>query len=193
MKEYELDGRKLNVDFATSRSTPNTTPRDKFQNRAKAFGDQLSQPSDTLFVGNLSFDVGQDALSTAFGEYGTIMSVRIPTFPDSGQPKGFGYVTFSSVDEAKGALEGLQGADIEGRSARLDYSQPRAPGDSSRGGRGGLGGRGGGGRGGFGDRGRGGRGGFGDRGGRGGFRGGARPNTTNRGGFGDFSGKKVTF
>ena len=197
MKGHQLDGRQLNVDFATARSN-NSTPRDKQQARARTYGDSLSEPSDTVFVGNLSFDAGQDALSSAFDDYGTILSVRIPTNPETSQPKGFAYVTFSSVDEAKAAVESLQGADVEGRPVRLDFSQPRT-GGGDRGGRGGFGGRG---RGGFGDRG--GRGGFGDRGGRGGFggrgrggdrggRGAPRTNTTNRGGFGDFAGKKMTF
>lgn len=130
------------------------------------------------------------------------MGVRLPTDRETGAPKGFGYVTFSSVDEAKVAFDAMQGADLAGRSLRLDYSQPRPNnGDSPA-----RGGRGGGGRGGFGDRGGrgsfggrgggGGRGGFGDRGGRGAGRGGSRGGrggSTNRGGFGDFSGKKTTF
>lgn len=181
MSGRELDGRKLNVDFSNG---PTNQPN-RVQSRAKSFGDVQSPPSDTLFIGNLSFDAGQDAISTAFGEYGTILGVRLPTDRESGQPKGYGYVTFSSVDEAKVALESMQGIQIEGRPVRLDFSQPRPErSDSFRGGRGGFGG--------FGGRGeRGGRGGRG----RGGFdRGrGGRPNTTNRGGFGDFSGRKTTF
>jgi nucleolin len=192
----DLDGRKLNVDYATSRN--NGDQRDKVQSRAKTFGDQTSDPTDTLWIGNISFQVDQDQLSTAFQEYGTVLGVRLPTDRETGALKGFGYVTYSSVDEAKAAMETMQGADLAGRSLRLDFSQPRPNnGDSPvRGGRGG-------GRGGFGDRGRGGfggrgggRGGFGDRGGRGGGRGnarGGRGGTTNRGGFGDFSGRKTTF
>lgn len=144
--------------------------------------------------------MGQETVSEAFGEWGTILGVRLPTDRDTGELKGFGYVTFASVDEAKAALENMQGAEIAGRACRLDFSQPRPPNGEAGGRGGGFGGRGGGrggfgarggGRGGFSDRGgRGGRGrgGFGDRGGRGG-----RGGTTNRGGFGDFAGKKVTF
>ena len=157
----------------------------------------MSEPSETLFVGNLSFDAGQDAVTQAFEPYGVPTGVRIPTDPETGNYKGFGYVTFGSVEEAKSALEAMQGSYIEGRPIRLDYSQPRPQNNGApRGGRGGFGGRGGrgdfGGRGGgrgFGGRGRGGR---GDFGGRGGGRGG-RGASTNRGGFGDFSGKKTTF
>jgi nucleolin len=199
----ELDGRVMNVDFA------NAKPNDgqKQDNRRKSYGDQTGEPTETLFLGNLSFDATNDVISDSFSPYGTVMGVRLPTDRETGQPKGFGYVTFASVDEAKAALEGMQGGYIENRPVRLDYSQPRPNnGDSpgGRGGGGGFGGRGGGGgRGfggggrGFGGRGGGGRGGgrgdFGGRGrGRGGDRGG-RGASTNRGGFGDFSGRKTTF
>lgn len=119
----------------------------------------------------------------------------MPTNIEDGNPKGFGYVQFSSIEEASEAMNNMAGASICGRPIRLDFSTPRANnnGDSPRGGRGGRGrgGFGGGFGGGFDRGGRGGgrgRGGF-DRGGRGGGRG----SSTNRGGFGDFKGRKVTF
>lgn len=184
----ELDGRVMNVDFANARS--NTA--NKQENRRKSYGDQLSEPTETLFLGNLSFEVTQDDIYEAFAPHGTISGVRLPTDRDTGAPKGFGYVTFASLDEAKAAVEAMQGAFISNRPVRVDFTQPRPQqGDSPARGGGGFGGRGG--RGGFGGRGRGGgRGDFGGRGGRGGGRGG-RGGSTNRGGFGDFSGRKTTF
>lgn len=190
-KDADIDGRKANVDFSTPRS--NDGPRDKADNRAKQFGDSQNAPSDTLFIGNLSFDADENAVGEAFGEYGTVINVRLPTDMESGNPKGFGYVTFDSIEGATAGYEAMKGQAIAGRPVRLDYATPR-PDRGAGGGRGG--GRGG--RGGFNDRGRGGRGGgrggrggFGDRG-RGGPRGG-RGASTNRGGFGDFQGKKQTF
>ena len=206
MSGQEIDGRAVNIDRSTA--PDKSKARDT---RAKAFGDQTSPPSSTLFVGNLSFDVSEDTVWSFFNDYG-VKSVRLPTDRDTGRPKGFGYVEFEDVDGAKKAFEATNGADIEGRNIRLDYSQPR---DSSGGGRGGgrgfgdRGGRGGGrgfgdrgGRGGgrgFGDRGRGGfggRGGFSDRGGRGNDRGRGRgaPRGMNKsGGIAAFEGKKITF
>ncbi len=193
-----IDGREANVDFSTPRD--NAAPKDRANARAATYGDQKNPESDTLFVGNISFEANEDIIGEAFGTHGSVVNVRLPTDMDSGNPKGFGYVTFASVEDAKNAMENMMGADIAGRPVRLDYATPRPERDAGggRGGfgdRGGRGGRGGGrgGRGGFGDRGgRGGRGGFGDRGGRGGSRGG-RGGSTNRGGFGDFQGKKQTF
>lgn len=189
-KGFELDGRAMNVDYSSRKPADGQ----KQEDRRKSFGDQLSPPTATLFVGNIAFDAGQEQISEAFAPFGTILSVRIPTDQESGQMKGFGYVTYSSVDEATAAINEMQGAYISNRPVRLDYGAERTDrGDGGRGGGRGFGDRGGrGGRGRGGDRGRGGRGGgrgFGDRGGRGG-RGGF---STNRGGFGDFQGKRQTF
>ncbi|KIW86628.1 uncharacterized protein Z519_12753 [Cladophialophora bantiana CBS 173.52] len=183
---YELDGRVMNVDFANKK----TDAGDKQEKRRQSYGDKLSEPSDTLFLGNLSFEITEDDVYNVFAPYGTPTGVRIPTDKETGNVKGYGYVTFPTLDEAKAALEGAQGSYVKNRPMRVDYAQPRQQnGDTpARSGRGGppRGGRGGG-------RDFGGRGG---RGGRGGARGGARGGrggTTNRGGFGDFSGKKTTF
>ncbi|KAG1856319.1 hypothetical protein C8R48DRAFT_302937 [Suillus tomentosus] len=198
MNGKEIDGRPVNID--------KSTPPDKSavrENRAKSFGDTQSPVSSVLFVGNLSFGVNEDQLWEVFGEHGDVKSVRVPTDRDSGRPKGFAYVEFSAVEAAQTAHGQLQGYELDGRSLRLDYSQPR---DNAGGGRGG-------GRGGFGDRGRGrggfgggdrgrGRGGFGgDRGGRGRGRGGDRGGRGGGRGRGgartgavtQFEGSKITF
>lgn len=193
MHEYELDGRPLNVDFSTPRQKPDANAR------ANKFGDKRSAPSNTLFIGNLSFDCTNETIQEVFAEYGNVTRVSLPTDRDSGALKGFGYVDYGSQEEATAALEALQGQDVAGRPLRVDFAAPRDD-NGGGGGRGGFGGgRGGGrgGRGGFGDRGGrgGGRGGggFGGRGGRGGARGGGRGGSFNRGGFGDFQGQKKSF
>jgi len=182
----EIDGRAIRVDISEGRP----------KKEAKNFSNTpTGEPTDTLFIGNLSFTATEDDIRGAFTECGEILSIRLPTDRESGQPKGFGYIQFSSIDEAKAAVA-WNGSDLAGRPCRLDFAgkkPERAEGGGGggfggRGGRGGGGGRGG--RGGFG----GGRGGFGgDRGGRGGRGGGRGGASTNRGGFGSFAGSKVTF
>jgi len=202
MNGTEIDGRPVNID--RSMQADKSQVREK---RAKSFGDTVSPPSSTLFVGNLSFNVSEDTVWSFFNDYG-VKSVRLPTDRDTGRPKGFGYVEFEDVNGAKQAFEASNGAEIEGRAIRLDYSQPRdGPGggggrsDFGGGGRGGFGGGrggfGGGGRGGFGGGGRGGFGG-GDRGrgrgrGRGGDRGGRGRGGPRTGGIAAFEGRKTTF
>lgn len=204
MNGKEIDGRAVNID--KSQQLDKSQVR---ESRAKAFGDESSPPSATLFVGNLSFGVEEPTIQQFFAEYGRVANVRLPTDRETGRPKGFGYVEFESVEDATKAFQAANGQDIDGRSIRLDYSQPRNDNGGGRGGFGGgrgggfggdRGGRGGG-RGGFGDRGgRGGGRGFGDRGGRGGGRGfgGDRGGGRGRGGprtggITSFEGKKTKF
>jgi nucleolin len=141
----EIDGRPIKLDLSTPRQANPVA-------RAKQFGDVASAPSSTLFVGNISWNTTEDMLWEHFAQYGGVSSVRIPTDRESGKPKGFAYVEYSDIDSAKKGYEGGVGSEIDGRSIRLDYSQPR---DSSGGGGGGggFGGGRGGGRGRGGDRG----------------------------------------
>lgn len=124
-------------------------------------------------------------MSELFGPCGSVMGIRLPTDPESGRPKGFGYVQFSSIDEAREAYNQLNGADLEGRAVRLDFSAPRTGGGAG-------GARGGGGRGGGRGAPRGGRG-APRGGGRGGARGGSSFPNKARGGIPDFQGTKMTF
>jgi nucleolin len=137
MNGKEVDGRAVNIDKSLPRNQ--STAR---ENRANTFGDKQSPPSAVLFVGNLSFNLGEDQLWEAFGEHGDIKSVRVPTDRESGRPKGFAYVEFSDVDTAKKAHEAMSGQELDGRSLRLDFSQPRdnSGGGGFGGGRGGFGG-----------------------------------------------------
>jgi len=185
----DIDGRAIRVDLSESRP--------KKEAGAKSFNQApTGDASDTLFVGNLSFQATEDDLRGAFAECGEIISVRLPTDRETGQAKGFGYIQFSSVEEAKGAIA-FNGTELAGRACRLDFAGKKPEGNGGgfggdrggRGGRGGFGGGRGGGRGGFGGD-RGGRGGRG--GGRGGF-GGDRGGRGGRGGFGSFQGSKKTF
>ncbi|VVT54333.1 uncharacterized protein SAPINGB_P004023 [Magnusiomyces paraingens] len=201
MNGQEVDGRTIKVDISKPKK-----PRDNFgasNERANKYGDSMSPESSTLFVANLSFNTSRDDLFNTFGEFGSVQSVRIPTNPDTGRPRGFAYVEFESVDQAKSAIDSLQGSDLAGRPIRLDYTSPRDNngGDNNRGGF--RGGRDGGFRGGRGG-GRGGRGGSrgGFRGGRdGGFRGGrdggfrgGRDGAPSRGAnTAEFKGKKTVF
>ena len=156
----EVDGRTLNLDKSTDVG-PN---REK---RAQAFGDVRGAPSKVLFVGNLSWNTVEDTIWDAFSEYGEVSSVRLPTDRESGKPKGYGYIEFSAVDSAQKALDAMSGRELDGRSIRLDFSQPRDANGIGRGRGAGFGG--GRGRGGFDGGGRG-RGGFDGGRGRGGGR-----------------------
>lgn len=80
MQGQELEGRALNLDYANARTTE-ANPQNRAADRAKKHGDTISPESDTLFVGNLPFDVDQDIVREFFGEVAEVASVRLPTDP----------------------------------------------------------------------------------------------------------------
>jgi RNA recognition motif-containing protein len=116
-----------------------------------------------LYVGNLSFSTTQATVEAAFSAAGEVREVAMPTDRETGQPRGFAFVTMGNAQAANAAIAQLNGAMIDGRSIKVNEAQERPP---RGGGGGGYGGGGGGGYGGGG--GRGGGGGGGGRGGRGG-------------------------
>jgi RNA recognition motif-containing protein len=129
-----------------------------------------------IFVGSLPFSLEEAELKGFFEEYGEVTSARIITDKFSGRSKGFGFIEMPNAEEAKKAIEELNGAEVDGRTIVVNESiekpkdgSARRPGGFNRGG-GGGGDRGGFNRGGGGGGDRGGYRGGGDRGGdRGGF------------------------
>ncbi len=81
---------------------------------------------DTLFIGNLSFDITEDDVWNAFSEHVEVSGVRLPKDPDSVAPKGFGYVRFASQESAQTAIDAMEWSGAcAGRPLRLDFSTPR--------------------------------------------------------------------
>jgi len=101
-----------------------------------------------LFVGGLSFDTTEESLSKAFSEYGSIQKVDVIRDKDTGRSRGFGFVKFDNPDDAKYALDEMNGKTVDGRAIRVDEAG-KGGGRSGGGGGGGFrGSRGGGGYGG---------------------------------------------
>jgi RNA recognition motif-containing protein len=115
-----------------------------------------------IYVGNLAYSTNDDILRNAFAAYGEVASARVVSDRMTGRSKGFGFVEMPDRAQAQAAIDALNGQELEGRTLRVNESQPK-PREERRGGGGGFGGGGAGG--GF----RGGRGG-GSGGGRGGDR-----------------------
>ena len=105
--------------------------------------------STKLFVGNLSFNTTENDLQDAFAAHGTVVETNLMMDRMSGRPRGFGFVTMSTPEEAQKAIEALNGAELDGRALTVNIARPREE-RSGGGGGGGRrefgGGRGGGGR-----------------------------------------------
>lgn len=78
-----------------------------------------------LYVGNLSFSTSENTLEDAFAAFGSVDSVAIINDRETGRPKGFGFVEMSSAQEAKAAIEGLDGKELDGRNIKVNEARPK--------------------------------------------------------------------
>ena len=104
--------------------------------------------SNKLFVGNLSFNTTENDLQDAFAAHGTVVEANLMVDRMSGRPRGFGFVTMATAEEAQKAIAALNGAQIDGRALTVNVARPREERPAGGGGGGGGGRRGGGGGGG---------------------------------------------
>jgi cold-inducible RNA-binding protein len=99
--------------------------------------------STTLFVGNLDFKVTENTLQDAFAAHGTVIEANIVTDRTTARPRGFGFVTMSTPEEAQKAIDALNGKELGGRALMVNVAREER---SGAGGRRGYGGGHGGGR-----------------------------------------------
>ena len=78
-----------------------------------------------IYVGNLPFSTAGGDLEELFGEYGQVDSASVISDRETGRSRGFGFVEMSSDDEARKAIEELDGADFDGRNLRVNEARPR--------------------------------------------------------------------
>jgi RNA recognition motif-containing protein len=93
----------------------------------------------SVYVGNLSYQVTQDALTSVFAEYGSVKRVQLPTDRETGRLRGFAFVEMSSEDEETAAIEALDGAEWMGRDLKVNKAKPKEDRGSFGGNRGGGG------------------------------------------------------
>lgn len=78
-----------------------------------------------IYIGNLAYSCNDESLQNLFTEFGTVESAKVIVDRDSGRSKGFGFVEMSTEDEAKNAIDALNGKEVEGRALRVNESKPR--------------------------------------------------------------------
>ncbi|XP_062040910.1 cold-inducible RNA-binding protein [Lepus europaeus] len=102
----------------------------------------MASDEGKLFVGGLSFDTNERSLEQVFSKYGQIAEVVVVKDRETQRSRGFGFVTFENIDDAKDAMMAMNGKSVDGRQIRVDQAGKAADG-RSRGYRGGpAGGRG---------------------------------------------------
>lgn len=78
-----------------------------------------------LYVGNLSYDTTEESLRTAFAATGTIVSLDIIKDRQTGQMKGFAFVTMSTPEEMQNAINTLNGKMLDNRAIMVNVARPR--------------------------------------------------------------------
>ncbi len=93
--------------------------------------------SAKLFVGNLSFSVTENDLQDAFAAHGTVLEANLMMDRATGRPRGFGFVTMSTPEEAQKAIDAMNGKELAGRALTVNIARPREerPGGGGGGGR----------------------------------------------------------
>jgi cold-inducible RNA-binding protein len=77
-----------------------------------------------LFVGGISFETTDETLKEMFAPAGTVESAAVIVDRMSGRSKGFGFVEMSTEEEAKKAIEMLNGKNIDGRNITVNEARP---------------------------------------------------------------------
>jgi nucleolysin TIA-1/TIAR len=86
-----------------------------------------SKKGRQLFVGDLSPEVTEQMLATAFTSYGALTEARIMWDTNTGRSRGFGFVTFAEVLPAENAMREMSGKWIGNRQIRVNWANPKVP------------------------------------------------------------------
>ncbi len=78
-----------------------------------------------LYVGNLSKQYNDAQLNELAAPYGKLISANVATERSSGESKGFGFLEFTNADDARAAITGLHGKDVNGQILKVNEAKPR--------------------------------------------------------------------
>jgi len=116
MNRTELDGRTINV------------------NKSLPKGEKSPRSQQTkLYVGNLSWNTEETTIRELFAEYGEVADCYVPTDRETGESRGFAFVTMDG-DSASIAIDETDGYELDGRTLRVNEAQPKGRGGGGGGG-----------------------------------------------------------
>jgi RNA recognition motif-containing protein len=80
-----------------------------------------------IYVGNLSFQTNEASLRNTFAAHGAVEEVAVITDRDTGQPRGFAFVTMPD-SAARAAISALDGKELDGRALKVNEAKAKSPG-----------------------------------------------------------------
>ena len=78
-----------------------------------------------LYVGNLSRKINDAQLNEMATPFGTVVSANVATERGSGESKGFGFIEFGNAEDARKAITGLDGKDVDGQVLKVNEAKPK--------------------------------------------------------------------
>ena len=78
-----------------------------------------------IYVGNLSYSTTDSSLEEAFSVHGTVDRAKVIIDRNTGRSRGFGFIEMSDDEEAKAAIEAMNGSDMGGRTLNVNEARPR--------------------------------------------------------------------
>ncbi|KAK4890965.1 hypothetical protein LTR27_010414 [Elasticomyces elasticus] len=122
-----FQGRRMAVQYHVRREPREGGFGDRQGGERSQFGDrraprQMNEPSKTLFIGNMSYQMSDRDLNDLFREIRNVLDVRVAIDRRSGQPRGFAHADFVDVSSAERAKEVLEKKVIYGRQLKIDFS-----------------------------------------------------------------------
>jgi RNA recognition motif-containing protein len=132
---YEVDGRELRVNLSKPREARTQDSGygggrgdNSYGNRGGGGGGGGGAvDTNKVFVGNLGWDTTQEDLQSAFSQYGQLTDVKLVTDRDTGNSRGFAFVTYANSEAAESAIQQMDGQELDGREIRVNISQPKKP------------------------------------------------------------------
>lgn len=85
--------------------------------------------ANKLFVGSLAWSATDDDLANFFGSAGNVVSAKVIVDHDTNRSRGFGFVEMENDEDAKKAIDQLNGKDLNGRPVAVSEAKPQAPRD----------------------------------------------------------------
>ncbi|KAL3470807.1 hypothetical protein BJX99DRAFT_238775 [Aspergillus californicus] len=132
LSEQMLAGRRVLIKEAKNFQGRPEKSKDDGKDGTSAAGSGHT-PSKRVFVGNLSFDVTKESLEEHFSKCGTISSVHLATFQDTGKCKGYAWVEFEDLEASEAAAKGFKMVreydedEGESESESGKHSKPQKP------------------------------------------------------------------
>ena len=85
-----------------------------------------------IYVGNLPYGITDESLAEAFNEFGEVSTGRVITDRFSGRSRGFGFVEMPNDEQARAAIEAMNGKDMQGRPLTVNEARPKEDSGPSR-------------------------------------------------------------